>query len=141
VADATDAKSLLSTEIQPHGELIHGRLPNGLRYVLLPNKTPPERFEAHLEMHVGSVDERTDEQVGIHGGGSGVGLQKRAVDWGPVTGVVEWSPPSREEPWRRVDGLRRSAGARADGQARRKGRGGGGWCSARQPGSRRGAAR
>ncbi len=33
------------------------------RYVLLPNKLPPKRFEAHLEVHAGSVDERGDEQV------------------------------------------------------------------------------
>ena len=33
------------------------------RYVILPNKLPPQRFEAHLEVHAGSVDERTDEQV------------------------------------------------------------------------------
>ncbi|KAI8464353.1 MAG: LuxS/MPP-like metallohydrolase [Monoraphidium minutum] len=69
VAD-TDAaggvERLLSQEIQPHGELLRGQLPNGLQYVLLPNKTPPARFEAHLEMHVGSVDERTDEQGVAH---------------------------------------------------------------------------
>jgi len=77
VADATDAKEMLAHEIQPHGELIQGRLPNGLQYVLLPNKTPPARFEAHLEMHVGSVDERADEQVGasaVWGWGWGLGL-------------------------------------------------------------------
>ncbi|KIY95413.1 hypothetical protein MNEG_12550 [Monoraphidium neglectum] len=66
VADATDVRQLLSQEIQPHGELVQGRLPNGLQYVLLPNKTPPARFEAHLEMHVGSVDERADEQGVAH---------------------------------------------------------------------------
>lgn len=34
------------------------------RYVLLPNKLPPKRFEAHLEVHAGSVDERPNEQAG-----------------------------------------------------------------------------
>jgi len=38
-------------------------LENGLRYVIFPNKTPPNRFEAHLEVHAGSVDERADQQV------------------------------------------------------------------------------
>ena len=49
------------------------------RYVLLPNKLPPKRFEAHLEVHAGSVDERTDEQArrgrgGGHAAGVGVGV-------------------------------------------------------------------
>ena len=43
-------------------EIHRGTLKNGLKYVILPNKTPERRFEAHLEMHVGSVDEREDEQ-------------------------------------------------------------------------------
>ena len=33
------------------------------RYVILTNKLPPTRFEAHLEIHAGSVDEGVDEQV------------------------------------------------------------------------------
>ena len=41
-------------------------LANGLRYVVLPNNVPGDRFEAHLEMHVGSVDERPDEQGLAH---------------------------------------------------------------------------
>jgi predicted Zn-dependent peptidase len=39
-------------------------LENGLRYVILPNNTPPQYFEAHLEIHAGSVDE-TEEEQGI----------------------------------------------------------------------------
>lgn len=34
-----------------------------MRYVIFPNKSPPNRFEAHLEVHAGSVDEREDQQV------------------------------------------------------------------------------
>jgi predicted Zn-dependent peptidase len=45
---------------------VRGHLSNGLRYVVLPNNVPGERFEAHLEMHVGSVDEREDEQGLAH---------------------------------------------------------------------------
>lgn len=48
-----------------NAQLVTGQLGNGMRYVLLPNPTPPQRFEAHLEVHVGSVDEREDEQVGV----------------------------------------------------------------------------
>lgn len=54
----------MAERITPHGELATGQLSNGLRYVVLPNKTPPERFEAHLEVHAGSVDEKEHEQVG-----------------------------------------------------------------------------
>ena len=45
-------------------KLVVGALDNGLRYVIMPNPTPPQRFEAHLEVHAGSVDERENEQVG-----------------------------------------------------------------------------
>ena len=34
-----------------------GALPNGLRYVLLPNRSPPSRCEAHLEIHAGSGED------------------------------------------------------------------------------------
>eukprot|EP00878_Enallax_costatus_P011210 GHUV01011706.1.p1 GENE.GHUV01011706.1~~GHUV01011706.1.p1 ORF type:complete len:352 (+),score=99.59 GHUV01011706.1:95-1150(+) len=67
VADATDTSVLLKQPVKGNDQLVTGQLANGLRYVLLPNPTPPERFEAHLEVHVGSVDERADEQVGALG--------------------------------------------------------------------------
>lgn len=41
-----------------------GKLKNGFEYVILPNPMPPQRFEAHLEVHGGSVDE-TEEEQGI----------------------------------------------------------------------------
>lgn len=44
---------LLKQDLQQAPTLRQGQLDNGLKYVLLPNKSPPERFEAHLEMHVG----------------------------------------------------------------------------------------
>ena len=58
--------SLLDEELPAHEDIHRGRLANGLRYVVLPNKVPGDRFEAHLEMHVGSVDEREDEQGLAH---------------------------------------------------------------------------
>ena len=58
--------SLLATPLQEHPLLRRGTLPNGLRYCVLPNGVPSGRFEAHLEMHVGSVDEREDEQGLAH---------------------------------------------------------------------------
>ena len=57
---------LLERPLPPHEEIHRGTLKNGLKYVILPNKTPERRFEAHLEMHVGSVDEREDEQGLAH---------------------------------------------------------------------------
>ena len=56
----------LSTPLEPHPDLLTGELPNGLRFVVLPNETPPGRFEAHLEIHAGSVDERPDQQGLAH---------------------------------------------------------------------------
>jgi hypothetical protein len=58
--------TLLATPLQEHPLLRRGTLPNGLRYCVLPNGVPSGRFEAHLEMHVGSVDEREDEQGLAH---------------------------------------------------------------------------
>ena len=57
---------LLADPLPEHPLLRRGTLPNGLRYCLLPNGVPSARFEAHLEMHVGSVDEREDEQGLAH---------------------------------------------------------------------------
>ena len=37
-----------------------------LHYVILPNAVPPRRFEAHLEVHAGSIDEEVDEQGLAH---------------------------------------------------------------------------
>jgi predicted Zn-dependent peptidase len=64
--DPAAARALLASAVEPHPKLRTGRLPNGLEYVVLPNATPPRRFEAHLEVHVGSVDERRDEQGVAH---------------------------------------------------------------------------
>lgn len=60
-----DSQSFLEKELPFHSDLVLGELENGLRYVIFPNKTPPNRFEAHLEVHAGSVDERADQQVKI----------------------------------------------------------------------------
>ena len=39
----------LDTPLEPHPDLVRGQLENGLEYVILPNKSPPGRFEAHLQ--------------------------------------------------------------------------------------------
>jgi hypothetical protein len=37
-----------------HPDVRSGTLPNGLPYIILPNKSPPGRFEAHLQVFSGS---------------------------------------------------------------------------------------
>eukprot|EP00955_Chlamydomonas_euryale_P040831 351819-Chlamydomonas_euryale.AAC.5 len=81
-----DVREMLKMDVKKDKGLVVGQLDNGFRYVVLPNKLPPTRFEAHLEVHVGSVDEGVDEQVsgrdgcrerkplcipGLHGCGGG----------------------------------------------------------------------
>lgn len=53
VARELDVDALLDTELEQHKDLVQGQLENGLRYVILPNAVPPERFEAHLEICAG----------------------------------------------------------------------------------------
>lgn len=65
-ADTTSVEALLKENIKAEPDLVVGRLENGMQYVLLPNKLPPKRFEAHLEVHAGSVDERPNEQGVAH---------------------------------------------------------------------------
>jgi predicted Zn-dependent peptidase len=48
-----DVDQLLDQKLEQMPGMTLGQLDNGLRYVILPNKVPPNRFEAHLEMHVG----------------------------------------------------------------------------------------
>ena len=55
VEDAPHAvEALLDEELPSLPELELGQLDNGLRYVILPNKVPTDRFEAHLEIHAGA---------------------------------------------------------------------------------------
>uniref|UniRef100_A0A7N0TGG2 Chloroplast processing enzyme n=1 Tax=Kalanchoe fedtschenkoi TaxID=63787 RepID=A0A7N0TGG2_KALFE len=56
----------LGSELPSHPKLYRGKLKNGLCYRILPNKVPPNRFEAHMEIHAGSIDEEDDEQGIAH---------------------------------------------------------------------------
>ncbi|OAY51233.1 stromal processing peptidase, chloroplastic [Manihot esculenta] len=62
----TGLDEFLNAELPSHPKLCRGQLKNGLRYLILPNKVPPNRFEAHMEVHVGSIDEEDDEQGIAH---------------------------------------------------------------------------
>jgi predicted Zn-dependent peptidase len=56
-----------STELLPvHPDVRSGVLPNGLPYIILPNKSPPGRFEAHLQVFSGSSDELEPQQGIAH---------------------------------------------------------------------------
>ena len=49
--------SKVSSDSDPlpmHPDVKSGNLPNGFSYVILPNKSPPGRFEAHLQVFSGS---------------------------------------------------------------------------------------
>ena len=52
-AEGVDVDALLNTKLEQHKDLVLGELRNGLKYVILPNAVPPERFEAHLEICAG----------------------------------------------------------------------------------------
>lgn len=56
----------LHSALFEHPRVVRGSLRNGLRYAILPNESPEGRFEAHLEMHVGSCEEADDEQGLAH---------------------------------------------------------------------------
>eukprot|EP00250_Pteridium_aquilinum_P033557 c583_g1_i1 orf=184-1434(+) len=59
-------EDLLLSSLPTHPKVRRGRLENGFHYVILPNQVPTNRFEAHMEMHVGSVDEEEHEQGMAH---------------------------------------------------------------------------
>ena len=49
-----------------HDKLVQGTLENGLSYIILPNKVPAGRFEAHLEVLSGSAHELASQQGMAH---------------------------------------------------------------------------
>jgi predicted Zn-dependent peptidase len=59
----------LPSEFEPlpvHPDVRGGVLSNGLPYIILPNKSPPGRFEAHLQVFSGSSDELEPQQGIAH---------------------------------------------------------------------------
>ncbi|OIV92613.1 hypothetical protein TanjilG_17964 [Lupinus angustifolius] len=66
VSEIEQIEGFLSSELPSHSKLHRGQLKNGLCYLILPNKVPSNRFEAHLEVHAGSIDEEDDEQGIAH---------------------------------------------------------------------------
>jgi hypothetical protein len=66
LADKIPHKPVTSELLPVHPDVISGVLPNGLSYVILPNKSPPGRFEAHLQVFSGSADELEPQQGIAH---------------------------------------------------------------------------
>ncbi|KAH7857604.1 hypothetical protein Vadar_014497 [Vaccinium darrowii] len=64
--ERTELERILGSKLPSHPKLYRGQLRNGLRYLILPNKVPANRFEAHMKVHVGSIDEDDDEQGIAH---------------------------------------------------------------------------
>ncbi|WOK95316.1 stromal processing peptidase, chloroplastic [Canna indica] len=64
--EKAELEGFLNAPLPSHPKLYRGQLKNGLRYIILPNKVPANRFEAHMEVHVGSIDEEEDEQGIAH---------------------------------------------------------------------------
>ena len=56
-----------TSELLPqHPDVVSGVLENGLPYIILPNKSPADRFEAHLQVFSGSADELEPQQGIAH---------------------------------------------------------------------------
>lgn len=57
---------LSSPPLPFHPDVVSGVLDNGFSYVFLPNRSPPGRFEAHLQVFSGSADELQPQQGIAH---------------------------------------------------------------------------
>ena len=68
-AAGTAAGGATGTNNEPlpvHPDVRSGVLDNGFPYIILPNKSPPGRFEAHLQVFSGSADELEPQQGIAH---------------------------------------------------------------------------
>ena len=52
------------SDLKPDSALLFGHLPNGMRYILMPNTYPQDRVSMHLNIQAGSLNE-TDAQQGL----------------------------------------------------------------------------
>eukprot|EP00804_Cyclotella_cryptica_P018155 CCRYP_005917-RB/>CCRYP_005917-RB protein AED:0.04 eAED:0.04 QI:187/1/1/1/1/1/3/382/1138 len=66
VAAATGGGDEMSRPLPFHPQVVSGVLENGFSYVFLPNRSPPGRFEAHLQVFSGSADELEPQQGIAH---------------------------------------------------------------------------
>ncbi|RPJ83115.1 MAG: insulinase family protein [Deltaproteobacteria bacterium] len=54
------------SDLDPDPAILYGRLPNGLRYVLMKNQEPKDRVSMHLNIQVGSMHEEEAERGIAH---------------------------------------------------------------------------
>ena len=47
-------------------DLVYGKLPNGMRYILMQNTTPEDRVSMHLNVQAGSMQEKADQRGLAH---------------------------------------------------------------------------
>ncbi|BDS08782.1 peptidase M16 [Oceaniferula spumae] len=55
-----------SSDIKSDPSVVYGTLPNGMRYLLMPNKQPPGRVSMRLHIAAGSLMEREDQRGVAH---------------------------------------------------------------------------
>ena len=55
-----------SSDIASDSTVIYGKLPNGMKYILMPNKQPPGRVSMRLHIASGSLMEREDQRGVAH---------------------------------------------------------------------------
>ena len=66
MSSVLDPRVIRPEPLPAHERLIQGKLDNGFSYVIFPNKVPPGRFEAHLEVLSGSAHELESQQGMAH---------------------------------------------------------------------------
>jgi len=55
-----------ASDLKPDPKVVFGRLPNGLRYQILPHAEPPKRVSLRLHLEAGSLMEEDDQQGLAH---------------------------------------------------------------------------
>ena len=55
-----------ASDLKPDPKVVFGRLPNGVRYQILPNAEPPKRVSLRLHIEAGSLMEEDDQQGLAH---------------------------------------------------------------------------
>jgi len=55
-----------ASDIAPDATVIYGKLPNGMKYILMPNQQPPGRVSMRLHIAAGSLMERDDQRGVAH---------------------------------------------------------------------------
>ena len=55
-----------NSDLKPDPALFFGQLPNGMRYILMPNTHPQDRVSMHLNIQAGSLNETAAQQGIAH---------------------------------------------------------------------------